>query len=263
MYVIGERINGMFDDVKLAIRERDEGAIQRLARRQIDAGADALDVNVGPAVSNAADAMMWLVETLRQVTDAPLAIDTAKWAVMSEIIPKVPGETIINSSKADPETAAKYIALALENNASLIGLTIDAEGVPANVDKRVELGAQLIALALDAGMDMDRLFIDPIILPVNVAPKNPANCMAAISQLKAFADPPPHLMLGLSNVSQRCNHRDLINRTYLAMAMAHGMDAAIMDPLDTELMDVAITADLLLEKMIYCDSYLEASRRKS
>ena len=71
------------------------------------------------------------------------------------------------------------------------------------------------------------------------------------------------MVLGLSNVSQQCSNRELINRTYLAMAMGHGLDAAIMDPLDTELMDVAITADLLLEKMIYCDSYLDASRRKS
>ena len=68
-------------------------------------------------------------------------------------------------------------------------------------------------------------------------------------------------MLGLSNVSQRCSNRELINRTYLAMVVAHGMDAAIMDPLDAELMDTAITAELLLEKMIYCDSYLQAARQ--
>ncbi len=84
--------------------------------------------------------------------------------------------------------------------------------------------------------------------------------MEAISQIRAFADPPPHLVLGLSNVSQRCSQRGLINRTYLAMAMAHGLDAAIMDPLDTELMNTAITAELLLGKMIYCDSFLDAAR---
>jgi 5-methyltetrahydrofolate corrinoid/iron sulfur protein methyltransferase len=75
-----------------------------------------------------------------------------------------------------------------------------------------------------------------------------------------FADPPPHLLLGLSNVSQRCSNRGLINRTYLAMAVARGLDSAIMDPLDTELMDTAITAELLLGKTIYCDSFLDAGR---
>ena len=261
MYVIGERINGMFNDVKQAIREKNAKVVQDLAKRQMAAGATALDVNVGPAVSDAEGAMVWLAETIRAVCDAPLAIDTAKWQVMRAVVPKVPGRKILNSSKADPQIAAQYVGLAVENGAGLIGLTIDADGVPGNVEKRVELGAQLITIAMEGGLEMDKLFIDPIILPVNVSSKNPGHCMQAIAQIRQFCDPPPHLVLGLSNVSQRCNNRELINRTYVAMAMAHGLDAAIMDPLDTELMDSAITAELLMEKMIYCDSYLEAARQ--
>jgi len=260
MYVVGERINGMFENVKQAIREKNAAVIQDLAKRQLAAGATALDVNVGPAVSDAQGGLLWLAETIRAVTDAPLAIDTARWEVMSAVVPRVPGEKIVNSSKADPEVVAQYVGLAVENGAGLIGLTIDANGVPGSVDKRVELGAQIIAVAMEGGLSMNNLFIDPIILPVNVAPKNPSHCMEAISQLRAFADPPPHLLLGLSNVSQRCSNRGLINRTYLAMAMARGLDAAIMDPLDKELMDTAVTAELLLARMIYCDSYLQAAR---
>ena len=261
MYVIGERINGMFQDVKQAIRAKDAAVIQDLAKRQMAAGASALDVNVGPSVSDAKGAMLWLVEQIRAVTDAPVAIDTAKWDVMSAVVPQINGAKLLNSSKADPDIAAQYAGLAKENDAALIGLTIDADGVPGNVDKRVELGAQLITVALEAGLEMDKLFIDPIILPVNVAPKNPGHCMQAIAQIRSFADPPPHLVLGLSNVSQRCNNRELINRTYLAMAISQGLDAAIMDPLDEALMNTAITAELLLEKMIYCDSYLQAARQ--
>jgi 5-methyltetrahydrofolate corrinoid/iron sulfur protein methyltransferase len=261
MYVIGERINGMFEDVKQAIRAKDAKVIQDLAKRQLAAGATALDVNVGPAVADAQGGLLWLAETIRAVTEAPLVIDTARWEVMSAVIPRVPGAKVLNSSKADPEIASQYFHLAAEHGAGLIGLTMDSSGVPGNVEKRVELGAQLITLAMEAGMTMDRLFIDPIILPTNVSPKNPGHCMDAISQLRAFADPPPHLVLGLSNVSQRCSNRGLINRTYLAMAMARGLDAAIMDPLDTELMNTAITAELLLGKMIYCDSYLQAARQ--
>jgi 5-methyltetrahydrofolate corrinoid/iron sulfur protein methyltransferase len=261
MYVIGERINGMFKDVKAAIQTKDAAAIQALAKREVAAGATALDVNVGPAVADSKGAMLWLVETIRAVTDAPLAIDTAKWDVMQAVVPQVPGDKILNSSKADPEIASQFVGLAVENGAGLVGLTIDAQGVPGGVEKRVELGAQLITLAMEGGLPIDRLFIDPIILPVNVAPKNPGHCMEAISQLRGFSDPPPHLLLGLSNVSQRCSNRGLINRTYLAMAMARGLDAAIMDPFDAELMATATTAELLLEKMIYCDSFLEAARR--
>ncbi len=260
MYVIGERINGMFTDVKVAIQEQNPEVIRDLAKRQLAAGATALDVNVGPAVSDATSAMLWLVEAIREVTDAPVAIDTAKWDVMEAVIPKVPGKKILNSSKADFEIASKYVQLAAENGAGLIGLTIDADGVPGNIDKRIELGAQLITIAMEGGIEMEDLFIDPIILPVNVAPKNPGHCMQAIAQLKGFADPAPHLVLGLSNVSQRCSNRSLINRTYLAMCISMGLDAAIMDPLDTELMDTGITAELLLEQMIYCDSYLQAAK---
>lgn len=260
MYVIGERINGMFTDVKAAIREKNASVIQDLAKRQVQAGARALDVNVGPAVADAAGGMLWLVETIRQVSDAPLAIDTAKWEVMAKVVPQVPGEAILNSTKADPEIVAQYAGLAAENDAALIGLTIDADGVPGNVDKRVELGANIIATAMEAGLGPEKLFIDPIILPTNVAPQTPAHVLAAMSQLRMFCDPPPHLLLGLSNVSQKCNQRELINRTYLAMCMAGGLDSAIMDPLDKELMDTAITAELLLGKMIYCDSFLEAAR---
>jgi 5-methyltetrahydrofolate corrinoid/iron sulfur protein methyltransferase len=255
MYVIGERINGMFENVKQAIRGKKAKVIQDLAKRQLAAGAQALDVNVGPAAADAQGAMLWLAESIRQVTDAPLSIDTAKWDVMAAVVPK-----ILNSSKADPEIATRYVHLAVEHGAGLIGLTLDAAGVPGNIEKRVELGAQLITIAMEGGLGMDKLFIDPIILPVNVAAQNPAHCMQAIAQLKLFADPPPHLLLGLSNVSQRCRERSLINRTYVAMAMAHGLDAAIMDPLDAELMNTAITADLLAGKMIYCDSYLDAAR---
>ena len=154
----------------------------------------------------------------------------------------------------------KYASLAAAHGGYLIGLTIDAKGVPGTVEGRVELGAQMIAICMEAQLPADRIFIDPIILPVNVAPKTAGHCLAAIAQIRAFCDPPPHLLLGLSNVSQRCTHRSLINRTYLAMAVAHGLDSAILNPMDQELMDTAITAGLLQGRTIYCDSYLEAAR---
>jgi len=263
MYVIGERLNGMFKDVRKAIEGNDAGVIQELALKQLECGADALDLNVGPAKAEPVKTMMWLVETVREVTDAPLAVDSPKWAVQSEVVPKVPGKVIINSSKADPEELIKYVGLAVEHDAALVALTIDQQGVPSDTDKRVELGAQIGAMAMDGGLPMDRLFIDPIILPVNVAPKQPMHVLAAMQQLKMLSDPPPHLILGLSNVSQNCSNRSLINRIYLVMAMTAGLDAAIADPLDSDLMNAAITAELLQEKMIYCDSFLDAHRMRA
>ena len=119
MYVIGERINGMFEDVKEAIQQTKADVITDLAQRQLAAGASALDVNVGPAVSDSKGAMLWLVETIRSVSDAPLAIDTAKWDVMEAVVPQVPGEVILNSSKADPELVMQYAALAVGSGTPL------------------------------------------------------------------------------------------------------------------------------------------------
>jgi 5-methyltetrahydrofolate corrinoid/iron sulfur protein methyltransferase len=262
MYVIGERINGMFQDVRKAIRKHDKKIVQELAGKQAQAGAAALDLNVGPASADAAGAMLWLVETVRAVSELPLCIDSPKFEVQKQVIPQVPGQKIINSSKADDEELERFVALAVEHHAGLVGLTIDQGGVPANAEKRVELGATIASKAQEKGLPMERLFIDPIILPVNVAPQQPGNVLAALSQLKMISDPPPHLVLGLSNVSQNCSNRELINRTYLIMALAAGMDAAIMDPLDTELMNAAITTELLQGKAIYCDSFLDAQRMR-
>lgn len=262
MYIIGERINGMFTDVKRAIIAKDAEVIKSLATRQVQGGADALDVNVGPASSDAEGALLWMVECIREVTQVPLAIDTAKWSVMSKVVPQVPGKVIINSSKADEDALEKNIALAMENDASLVALTIDRQGVPGDVNRRIEMGVTILTVAQAAGLPMERLFIDTIILPVNVAPKQPLHVLDACRQIAMLSDPAPHLVLGLSNVSQNCNERLLINRTYLAMAMACGLDSAILDPLDADLVDAAITAELLLAKTIYCDSFLTAERKR-
>lgn len=260
MYVIGERLNGMFKKVRAAIQEKDKAAIQEVAQAQLKAGAQALDLNVGPASDKPVDAMLWLVETVREVTDAPLAVDSPRWDVQSAVIPKVPGHAIINSCKADPAELEKFVDLAVKNDASLIGLCIDEAGVPADAEKRVELGAVIAATAMGAGMPPNRVFIDPIILPVNVAPTSPKAVMSAMTQLKVLSDPPPRLVLGLSNVSQGCNERKLINRIYTVMAISAGMDSVILDPNDKDLMDAVITAELLQQKTIYCDSFLDAYR---
>jgi 5-methyltetrahydrofolate corrinoid/iron sulfur protein methyltransferase len=263
MYIIGERLNGMFMNVRAAIEQRDRQVIHDLVKAQLDGGANALDLNVGPAAGNAAENMIWLVETAREATDASLWIDTPKWSVVQEVIPRTPGKKAINSTKADEEALEKYIGLAAGHGAGVIALTIDKAGVPNDAEKRIELGALILTKAMEGGLPIEDLYIDPIILPVNVAPAQPKNVLEAVRQLATFSDPPPHLVIGLSNLSQKCSNNHLINRTFLAMAMAAGLDSAILDPCDVELVNTAITTELLLGKAIYCDGFLEAYRLQS
>jgi 5-methyltetrahydrofolate corrinoid/iron sulfur protein methyltransferase len=98
------------------------------------------------------------------------------------------------------------------------------------------------------------------VFPVNVAQQQPHYMMQTIAQLKDMADPPPRSIVGLSNVSQGTSQRPLINRIMLVMLLAYGLDAAIVDVLDTDLMDAAITAEMLMNRQIYSDSFLKAGR---
>lgn len=258
MFAIGERINGMFKEVRKAIENRDKSPVQEVAVKQLKAGADALDINVGPVRGKAADNMLWLIETVQEVTEAPLCIDTAKPDVMKTAVQACKNPAIINSSKAVEEQLADYVALAVSEDAGLVALTIDETGVPSDVDGRVQMGATIVTKAMEGGLAMERLYIDPVILPVNVAPKQPRRLVEAIGQMRMLTDPAPNFIIGLSNVSQNCRERSLLDRYYLAMAIGAGLNAAIMNVLDEELMKAGITAEVLMEKQLYCDDYVAA-----
>ena len=258
MYVIGERINGMYTDIKNAIQTSDKGPVQARVKEQEKSGAYALDINVGPATTDKEGAMVWLVETVREITDITLSIDTAKFSAMKAGLEAAGGSTIMNSSKGDDKSLDMYLPLAREHNASIIILCIDEKGVPSNVEGRLEIAMRALAKAIEYDVDIDKIIIDPIILPVNVAQAQPANVLQAIREIRQLSDPSPHIVNGLSNVSQKCSNPKLINRTFLAMCIANGMDMVIADSSDKELMDSMITAELLMNKSIYCDSFIEA-----
>lgn len=264
MFLIGERINGMFKDVAKAIKEKDKSVIQDLALKQVECRSSALDVNVGPSSSNPKEAMEWLVKTIGEVTDIRLAIDTTKLDVMELGLSLCKSKPIINSVNANEEKMKSLFALAKKYNASIIGLTMDKSGIPKDSEGRMELAMKLVASCMEYGIDIPELYLDAVILPVNVAQPHAKEVLKTIKDSKLLADPGPKTVLGLSNVSQGSSpqYKSLINRTFLAMAIANGLDAAILDVTDKELMDTLITAELLMEKQLYCDSYLDAYRKK-
>jgi 5-methyltetrahydrofolate corrinoid/iron sulfur protein methyltransferase len=268
MIAIGERINGMFTDVKDAIAAKDPAPIISLAKRQAEAGAAYLDINVGTAAADQEGTIKWLVEIAQKAAPTPLCLDSQKPNVIRaglSVCDTARG-VLLNSTplnkKSDPEVLAKYVEMANSCSGSLIALTMDREGVPQSTDRRVEIAAELLTKCMEMGVTPDRLFIDPIILPVNVpgAQTQPTSILAAIDQIRLMSDPPPHITMGLSNLSQGTTERSLINRTFLAMAMSHGVDSAIVDVLDTPLVDVVATVEMLMNKQIYSDSFLKAYR---
>jgi 5-methyltetrahydrofolate corrinoid/iron sulfur protein methyltransferase len=264
MIAIGERINGMFKDVKKAIRAKDASVIKDLAVRQTEAGAAYLDINVGTAAEDQLAAMRWLVQTVQSACKTPITLDSQKLDVIKAGLEVVDGRPImINSSNGAPEKLDVYVPLAAQHNASLIALAMDARGVPQNVETRVEIAGVIAMKAMEHGLDMQKLFIDPIILPINVDQKQPGFLLDVFSQIRMLSDPAPHMTVGLTNLSQMASEREmrqLINRTFIVMAIAAGLDSAICDVFDTALMDAAITAEMVLNRQIYSDSFLKAAR---
>ena len=265
MYVIGERINGMFKDIGDAIANKDVKPVQSMAERQLEAGADALDINVGTRVpkDERGDVMEWLVKATREVTDATLSIDNPGLETMRRgvTLASEKGKAIINSTTGQQDKLDAFMGLAKECNAGIICLAIDENGVAATTDGKLEIGMRSVAAAMEADVPVEDVYLDPIILPVNCDQKAPGIVLETIAQFKLLADPSPHVVVGLSNLSQGASERPLINRTFLVMGIGVGMDASIHDPLDKELMDAMITAELMLNKTIYSNSFLTAYRQ--
>ena len=261
MIAVGERINGMFLDVRKAVQAKDPKPVIDLAQEQTEAGASYLDINVGTAAEDQKAAMRWLVETVQGASKTPIALDSQKLPVIQAGLEVCDGrDVMINSVSGDDEKLDKYIPIALEHNASIVALTMNVDGVPQNVENRLETAMNIVARAMEHGLSPDRIFIDPIILPVTCDQKQPGFICEVISQIKMLSDPAPKTIVGLSNISQGTSQRSLINRIFLVMALAAGLDSAIVDVLDVPLMDAAITAEMVLNKMIYSASYLKAAR---
>jgi 5-methyltetrahydrofolate corrinoid/iron sulfur protein methyltransferase len=265
MIIFSERINGMYRDVRGAIADRDKEVIHRLLADQLAGGADVIDINIGPTKGDPTENFLWLAQTVHEVTDKPLSLDSAKANVLVQAVPAVREALpdtglVINSCTAAREYMDKLVPLAVQYRCGIIGLTMDQEGVPGNVEKRVECGASFLMAAIEAGIPTEDIYLDPIILPIHAAPKQQIHAIEAIRQLAAVSDPPPRFIVGLSNVSQKCPLHKLLNRTYLVMCLAAGLDAAICDAADRDLIDAMITAEALLGKQLYSDDYLRAWR---
>ncbi len=240
MYIIGENIHIISQKVKEAIAERDIKFFQDLAVKQVEAGADALDLNIGPQKKTGHEIMPWLVKGVQEVVDVPLSLDTTNLAAIEEGLKVAKGQCIINSSSAEDERLATVPPLAKKYNAKLIALTMGKGGIPVSAEERVNIGLEkLIPRAMELDMPMEDLLIDPLVLTVSGCQEYCPECVEAVRILKLAGDPPPMTNVGLSNVSNAVPRemRPLINRTYCVMLMAAGVDYAIADPLDGQLKD--------------------------
>jgi cobalamin-dependent methionine synthase I len=306
MYIIGENIHIISEKVKVALKERDTKFFQDLAVRQVDAGAQALDVNLGPRKKDWEEVFPWMVESIEAVVDVPISFDSTNLQGIEAGLKKVTkAQPIINSTSAEPERLEKVPLLAKEYNTKLIALTMGSGGIPISADDRVTIALeQLIPRMLEIDYPMENLIIDPLVLTVSGCQEYCPHLLEAVRTLQYSWDPPPAISVGLSNVSNAVprENRPLINQVYCVMLMGVGLEMMIADPLDDDLretiriveekddstpvgklylkiaertadmeeptvedvdlndpsqVDIWKTVQILLNKVIYADSYLQ------
>ena len=243
MKLIAENLHIISKTTKEAVLARNESYIKNLILKMSEAQPDWIDLNIGPAKANFAGTMKWLMDILNGLTDIPVSFDSTNTEEIKAglELAKSPENCIINSTSADEGRLEKTLPLALGYGTNLIALTMNSGlGIPKECDVRLELSMEIQAAAEVAGISNEKLYFDPLVLPLCVDQSQAGECLSTLRMLKESFDPQVNTTIGLSNVSNGCPKqlRPLINRVFLVMAAGCGLDSAIVDIFDTELLRI-------------------------
>jgi len=240
MLIIGENIQILSTPVKKAVNNRNAEPLQAMAKKQVEYGAGAIDLNIGRRKKDGPEVMKWMVDIMHEaVPGVPLVLDTTNSAAIHAGLVRCQElgiEAFINSVSAMPDRIAEVMPLAAEFEANLIALTMTKAGIPIHAEERVGIASDILMPAIEEyGIDIQKVYFDPLVLTVAGTQEYVPNAIETIRMLKMMWDPAPMTTVGLSNVSNQVPHqgRSLLNRVYLVMLLAAGLDSTIADPLDT------------------------------
>ena len=259
MFIIGERINATRKRVGEAVLRQDADLIRREALRQVEAGADMLDVNGGIEARDA-EFLPWLVQVVQDAVDVPLCLDSPNPEALRRALPLCKQQPMINSITGEPDRLEQFLPLVKEHRPRVIALCIGTSGMPSGVEDRLETATTLVETLTSAGVPPEDIYVDAGIFPVSSAPEQPRSALEALG-LVTQRFPQVHTIGGMSNVSFGLPLRKLLNTVFLTMAMARGLDSAIVDPCDRQLMANIAAAEALLGRDEYCAGYLRAYRQ--
>lgn len=262
MLIIAEKINIMSKTIGPAMRERNAKPIQDLAVEQVQGGAKILDLNLGPATKDGPAMMQWLVKTVEEAVDdsIQLCLDTKNEEAMAaglEVVTK--HKPMINSTNADDDKLDTYMPMAAKFDADIIALAMTSAGIPRDCNERLMNAANIMAKAMEHGVAMERIILDPLVLPIGVAQQDAMEVVETIRQFQQLNDPPMKSVVGLSNIYNG-TPKELHTRfgyVYMTMLAAAGLTHAIADSLDKDLMAAVKTVEVLKNEMLYAASYLD------
>ncbi len=259
MLIIGEKINGTSKRVNAAILKKDAGYIQGLATRQVECGADILDINAGTGLEREPEDLIWLVKTVQAVTDVRLCLDSPNPESLSAAIGAVDTSPVINSISAESDKIRGIIPLVEKHDCAVIALAMDNNGIPDGVDGRMKAVRILFDALHRAGIPDKRVYVDPLVM--TIATDN-ESCNIALNTITAIKKefPETHLTAGASNISFGLPARTYVNQAFLTLAIAAGMDSAIIDPTDIGLMSTIFAAEVVTGKDRHCMNFTRAFR---
>jgi cobalamin-dependent methionine synthase I len=242
MVIIGENIHVIAQAVSTAIKERDARVIQDLVKAETKAGANYIDLNVGPMKKDTEETMEWLVNTVQETTDVPLSIDTMNPVAMEAGLKACKKRPLLNSASGKSDSKERMLPLAKRYDCDVVLSVITDKGMPPDVDSKIESIMDTVAYANELGIPNEDIWVDPIILPVSTAGEGQRFAVVCLEFINILQDVLPEIKstVGLSNVSNGVPNdlRPLLNRTYLVMLDRNGLYSAIADPLDEEFMNL-------------------------
>lgn len=256
--IIGEKLNGFIPATGKAIQERDEEYIRGLARAQIEAGADYLDCC--PATSeDALDTMKWLIELVREAGDVPVCLDSPDAQVLIDAMGYVEQPGIVNSSSlAGGKNELLFPAVA-GTDWKIVVMLDDDEGIAPTALGRIDIFKRNLDMALRMGLEPGQIYFDPQVETLGTNGESALIFLETCRAIKAEA-PECHVISGLSNISFGLPSRTHVNMPFMTLAMQAGMDAAIIDPLNRDLVGTIYGTFALLGHDDYCMEYLDGYR---
>lgn len=240
MVTIGENLNVINKGIGRAFKERDPQPIRDMAQKLAAAKVDIIDINLGPARKGGEELMTWVVQTVQEITDIPLALDTSNIAAIEAGLKVHKGKAVINSIMARPERYTAMIPICKQFGAYMIALLWGPEGLPRDENERAALAVELLYAANEAGVPNEDIFVDPIITPVNIQQQQLMSTLTFMSMLQDIA-PGAKSTCGLSNISNGApDHlRPILNQTYMIMLERNGMYSCIVDGFDEKILEIA------------------------
>jgi cobalamin-dependent methionine synthase I len=258
MLVIGEKINTTRKAMEAAVLARDAEAIRTEALRQVSAGAGMLDVNCGTLAAEAeAEALAWLVRTVQGATDVPLCIDSPNPVALAAGLAAHRGRPMINSISGEKSRYAQVLPLVKEHGAAVVALGMDDSGIPSTAAQALEVGAKLVEALLADGVPLGDVYFDPLVRSLATSPTAAGDCVAVLQGLGARF-PGLHFVSGLSNISFGLPERRHLNRAFVVLSVASGLDAVIMDPTDETMRALIYATEALSNKDRFCMNYIRA-----